>query len=78
MQPDEEVTKKILYWMEKLGLNQVIIILLGESIFKLPIKHAISYVFLHHCRQHGTTQEEEGNNNGQHGSRVTKSHIARR
>lgn len=45
MQPDEEVTKKILYWMEKLGLNQVIIILLGESIFKLPIKHAISYVF---------------------------------
>ena len=47
MQPDEEVTKKILYWMEKLGLNQVIIILvlLRESIFKLPIKHAISYVF---------------------------------
>lgn len=46
MQPDEEVTKKILYWMEKLGLNQVIIILLGESIFKLPIKHAISYVLI--------------------------------
>ena len=23
MQPDEEVTKKILYWVEKLGLDQV-------------------------------------------------------
>lgn len=33
MQPDEEVTKKILYWVEKLGLDQVRRIIMSTIFF---------------------------------------------
>ena len=47
MQPDEEVTKKILYWVEKLGLDQVRRIIMSTIFFffffLLTIVHAICF-----------------------------------
>ena len=44
MQPDEEVTKKILYWVEKLGLDQVRRIMsIMFFFFLLTIVHAICF-----------------------------------
>ena len=58
MQPDEEVTKKILYWVEKLGLDQVRRIMTEN--------HACT-LFLH-CSQHGMNQRGRGSNSGQYGN----------
>ena len=44
MQPDEEVTKKILYWVEKLGLDQVRRVMsIIFCFFLLTIVHAICF-----------------------------------